>query len=124
MGMGKGTRAAKGKRKRGRPEREINLHTVRALAGQFATMAEIANALGVARSVLQLRAKAVPAVREAIEQGRCDGRTSIRGNLFRMMLKDPRVAIHMAKTYLPDREQAQRVEHSGGLKIHVIYGAD
>lgn len=91
----------------GRPEVEVTPKELEGLAALQCTVAEAANSIGCSERTLYNRLRD-PEYRAAWERGRARGKISLRRKQFRLADKDSRMAIHLGKNYLGQKD---KVDH-------------
>jgi hypothetical protein len=78
-----------------------NLEKVRFLAARYCTYSEIAAFFKVSESLVKKTAVNDPTFKEALEQGRAEGRVSLRGKQFELAMSgDKTMLIWLGKQYL------------------------
>lgn len=88
---------------RSRPGRKpvmIDLEVVERLASIFATVDEIATALGVSRATFMARKSASKEIKEAVLRGRRAGRMTLRRRLFERSLHSDKILMYLGEHYL------------------------
>ena len=97
------------------------LKTLKNIGGCFATIEDIAAWFGVSRQTVHSSFKKYPALVTAYEDGKSNGRISLRQNLFRMSKTKPPVAIFLAKNLLGMTDKQEISGPDGGaIKIERI----
>ena len=95
-------------KKRGPKPVEIEVDKVRALASIQCTYDEIAAVMGIKKRAFIDRINADPALREAIDEGWANGRSSIRRAQVKMLeAGNATMGIWLGKQYLGQRDQVQ-----------------
>ena len=92
--------------KRGRPQKVIDIEKVRSLAAIHCTDEEIASVLQISVDTLSRRKKEDPAVLEALEGGRNQGKASLRRLQWEAAKKgNPAILIFLGKNILKQRDK-------------------
>lgn len=103
--------AAKPPQKRGRPQKEIDVDKLRSLAAIHCTDEEIASVLQISVDTLSRRKKEDPAVLEALEGGRNQGKASLRRLQWELAKKlNPSMLIFLGKNLLKQRDRFEEEE--------------
>ena len=89
------------------------IDTIRKLGKIQATVEEVASFLNVSERTLQNFFAMYPDAKEAHEDGKRQGLTSLRRMQFQMAASKPGMAIWLGKQYLGQREPVQQIETGG-----------
>lgn len=107
--------------KRGPKPVEIEVDKVRALASIQCTYDEIAAVMGIKKRAFIDRINADPALREAIDEGWANGRSSIRRAQVKMLeAGNATMGIWLGKQYLGQRDQIGITGGDGGPVKHSV----
>ena len=108
-------------KKRGPKPVEIEVDKVRALASIQCTYDEIAAVMGIKKRAFIDRINADPALREAIDEGWANGRSSIRRAQVKMLeAGNATMGIWLGKQYLGQRDQIGITGGDGGPVKHSV----
>lgn len=103
----------KTKKKTGRPTIEIDWQIVENLAGIMCTQSEIAAVLGIDLKTLTRN----PLFPQIYENGRENGKKSLRRIQWEHAKKSPSMAIWLGKQYLGQRDMIETVEKTENIEI-------
>ena len=108
-------------KKRGPKPVEIEVDKVRALASIQCTYDEIAAVMGIKKRAFIDRINADPTLREAIDEGWANGRSSIRRAQVKMLeAGNATMGIWLGKQYLGQRDQIGITGGDGGPVKHSV----
>jgi hypothetical protein len=105
----------------GRPFIEIDLAELEKLCRLNCTVEEVAAFFGVSKRTIEYRIENDPQFKELIEQGRANGKLSVRRKQFHH-LEDDNVpmAIFLGKVLLGQRETTEQVNEHQPIQIEII----
>ena len=105
----------------GRPFIEIDLAELEKLCRLNCTVEEVAAFFGVSKRTIEYRIENDPQFKELIEQGRANGKLSVRRKQFQH-LEDDNVpmAIFLGKVLLGQRETTEQVNEHQPIQIEII----
>lgn len=108
------------KKKMGRPKIDVSVEELHKLSMLHCTIEEIAAYFGCSRDTIERRMKDEEEVRLAIEQGRAQGKVSLRRKQFQILEKtnNSTMAIWLGKNILGQTDKVELgVEVEGGDKL-------
>lgn len=104
--------------KRGRPQKEIDVEKLRNLAAIHCTDEEIASVLQISVDTLSRRKKDDPAVLEALEGGRNQGKASLRRLQWELAKKhNAAMLIFLGKNILKQRDRFEEETSNADLAM-------